>query len=80
MKKNFTNKIGVFLLLLVSILFNTLSASEPIAPPPAPGVGGGGTGGPGIAASPIDMYQIVLFLSAVFLIGYFYKKIKLVKN
>jgi hypothetical protein len=80
MKKNFTNRIGVFLLLLVSTVFNTLSADQPIAPPPAPGTGGGGTGGPGIAASPIDMYQVLLLIAAVFLIAYFYKKTKLITN
>lgn len=80
MKKNFTNKIGVLLLLLISTLFNYVSADQPIAPPSPPGIGGGGTGGSGAAASPIDMYQVLLLVAAIFLIIYFYNKTKLVKN
>jgi hypothetical protein len=80
MKKKFkilNNKIKITLLLLVSAFVNFVSAAG-VPVPPAPNQDGEGGGGPGVI-SPIDMYQIVLFILAVMLICYFFKKIKLAK-
>lgn len=72
MKKNLKNKLIITLLVLVTSLFNFAKAG--VTPPPPPPNGAGGPGA--VPATPIDMYQIVLFTLAILLITYFYKKIK----
>ncbi len=77
MKRNLKQTINGTLFLLVTAFFNFIAAAPVPAPPP---LSGGGTGGPGAPpSSPIDMYQILLFVVAVTLVVYFYKKIKLSK-
>lgn len=81
MKINLKNIALATLYLLISSCYNLILAAEvPPAPPEfaQPGGGGGGVG-PGSPASPIDMYQIILFAVAIMLVAYFYKKTKLAK-
>ncbi|WP_417428435.1 signal peptidase [Halpernia sp.] len=73
MKSKFIIKILGTLVLFFTIGINCLYAG-----PPRPG--GGGVIGPGAPpTSPIDMYEIILFVIAIVLIFYFYKKNKLSK-
>lgn len=75
MKNKFIFKIlGVFLLLVTSVV--TFLHAET---PPVPGGGAGGVGPGAQPTTPIDMYQIFLLGLALFMIIYFYKKIKLSK-
>lgn len=63
-------------LIFFCTLLNVLYAQG--GPPPPPGGGGGGTT-PEAAATPIDMYQIILLIVAIGLVAFFYKKVKFSK-
>lgn len=75
MKKIF-NKL---FLSLVAVIFCVDYYKAPLPPPPSGGPPGGGGGGgytPGAAASPIDMYLLVLVAVALVLMFVYSKKIK----
>jgi hypothetical protein len=77
MTKKLKNKLQVTLILLITAFVNFVQASDtiPLPKPPQNGVGGPGDN-PNV---PIDMYQIALFISAVILVSYIYKKVRLSK-
>lgn len=66
------NKILFLLFLSVGVF---LSANQPPPPPNAVPPGGGGGVGPGVPASPIDMYVYVLAAVAFLLIAYYQRKL-----
>lgn len=75
-KKIFTKTVFIILFIISSINYLLLAQKSP-PPPPSDYNRGVGPGAP--SASPIDMYQIVLFAVAIMLVAYFYKKTKLAK-
>ena len=82
MKINLRQILLIAFIFFISAIFNLISAGgfTPAPPSRPPGGGGGGGLGPGgRPTNPIDLYQIALFIFAIVLITYFYKKIKLSK-